>query len=1006
MAKIRVCTQEFPDQCAVRYLTIDPPGGIRSSGQSHDVLRPFDDMVRSFMKRRCVGAAILGVSVFGKVVHLKGFGSLCGAPTNSSTYLEDCSDTFDVSDAIAGFPLPEPEQVNPNTPMRIASLSKAIGAAVLRKEIRESGLLGSDPTDDDIEAMQLCDANYNLLPPDVAAVLCGDAPPPVSLVTSSGLFPGCDDDDPCPFGGTCDEWAFGIDICEDCPAGFGGFDCSINLANCPDLSEQADFRWQLLTLGDVLLHRSGLPREPADKIKVTINRLADIRNLSSMSDWEQQEADLTSECGFPGGCFDSEFPNFDSAKDLIDPGYFVPLPTVAEALKVRGGTCLLADPGDEYRYSNTGFSMLSLITENVSGQSFAGKVGRPGLHNGSALEDFLEEELGVPLSGQQTNKGMYVSETAFSKRNTAEPVYRHWSSSADSYYYLTSDRKRPHCQWQGDDCDFDEWIQNNLRVNWDFENADTLNAYQNDPFVRLGGRGALATESQVYLKFMSKFWVSNNQGDSDPTYGQSRCPDGDCIWTIPTSHNGALTGTWSYALQLGGSIRTNRGCSDDGDCNYGERCLGPTGQSVCYKPNTYKLPIYDSCINDFSDDASILVTHRCHFPVGVDIFVAVNQRRDKKCVDAESLSESDPDRYTCDEAYGLLDDYIYHGVCHVQWPANPYVLWPQVFEGGSTMGPEFTGGGPSPDPQGIYPPDSPCCGDGMKEGYEACDGTDFGGASCGSYGFEMGDLQCIANCGTISTAGCSGGTSLLPPGSYGKCGYTAEDCDHDPALCFADGDCLGGPCARTQIGDFNPYALTDPFNLQGEFHPDGNFRDSLGNLYYCRGDTGAGEMTCVNQNGWGVCKACNPNQGNLSTGIGCSCDFEGDCDNLSAGLGCYGEDFGGGPGFCWDDQDGPPSWQCVEGTCGQAPWFGDDEMYCEHYSTSGEARCQPWYACNSILARVCAGENAICQENALGCTDDDCCTSVCFEDSDCSQAFGWPPGYTCENTSQGLQCVP
>src|SRR5690606_10010727 len=53
------------------------------------------------------------------------------------------------------------------------------------------------------------------------------------------------------------------------------------------------------------------------------------------------------------------------------------------------------------------------------------------------------------------------------------------------------------------------------------------------------------------------------------------------------------------------------------------------------------------------------------------------------------------------------------------------------------------------------------CGDGVRGGGEQCDGTDFGGASCGSYGYAMGDLLC-QQC-SISTAGCSGGDPWLPP---------------------------------------------------------------------------------------------------------------------------------------------------------------------------------------------------------------------------------------------------
>ena len=46
-------------------------------------------------------------------------------------------------------------------------------------------------------------------------------------------------------------------------------------------------------------------------------------------------------------------------------------------------------------------------------------------------------------------------------------------------------------------------------------------------------------------------------------------------------------------------------------------------------------------------------------PDGVDIFVAVNQRADQKCVDAKG--------YNCGDAYGLLNNFILYGASRVNW---------------------------------------------------------------------------------------------------------------------------------------------------------------------------------------------------------------------------------------------------------------------------------------------------------------------------------------------------
>ncbi|MEI6379183.1 MAG: S8 family peptidase [Candidatus Falkowbacteria bacterium] len=58
---------------------------------------------------------------------------------------------------------------------------------------------------------------------------------------------------------------------------------------------------------------------------------------------------------------------------------------------------------------------------------------------------------------------------------------------------------------------------------------------------------------------------------------------------------------------------------------------------------------------------------------------------------------------------------------------------------------------------------NPVCGDGIKNGNEECDRTDLGGATCQSKGFDEGSLSCSSNC-SLSTNACSKRIVTTPQG--------------------------------------------------------------------------------------------------------------------------------------------------------------------------------------------------------------------------------------------------
>jgi Tol biopolymer transport system component len=65
----------------------------------------------------------------------------------------------------------------------------------------------------------------------------------------------------------------------------------------------------------------------------------------------------------------------------------------------------------------------------------------------------------------------------------------------------------------------------------------------------------------------------------------------------------------------------------------------------------------------------------------------------------------------------------------------------------------------------------PECGDGFREGGEACDGTDLGGESCTGLGFLGGTLSCVSQTCTYDTSGC------ISPGCGNGIVESGEDCD-------------------------------------------------------------------------------------------------------------------------------------------------------------------------------------------------------------------------------------
>ncbi len=132
----------------------------------------------------------------------------------------------------------------------------------------------------------------------------------------------------------------------------------------------------------------------------------------------------------------------------------------------------------------------------------------------------------------------------------------------------------------------------------------------------------------MFFKIQFKCHNSLAGYENNPRIGEKRNQVGNRY----TAHNGSLDGTHAWAIQLGGN----------------------------QNPKQWKLPPLDAK-GRILDDFGKLKMYSGVLPDGVDIFVAVNQNVDRKCVEAKS--------YSCGDAYGLLDNFILYGVSQVNWGA-------------------------------------------------------------------------------------------------------------------------------------------------------------------------------------------------------------------------------------------------------------------------------------------------------------------------------------------------
>lgn len=328
---------------------------IPAAGPLDPALLGVDDVMIRVMSQLCIGAGVLAIARDGEVLAARGYGHHDGPPSRECAFVRD---RF-----VGG------ATIEPDTPMRIGSVGKNIGAILVRRALRDALEVAGLPDDDAaIEALPLVGGPLRLLPPRIEETLLGERAP-----------------------------AFTID----------GSACN----------ERADPRWRDVTIGHLLSHRAGLPGAGPDIL--VGDRLQALRGLWTRESLVREQSSLA--------------PPADAlCKRRGHDGFFIPPPDLPDTVLALGSTCLRADPGAGARYSNLGFDILAMVATHVGGRLEVPRGGDLDSHTDSLLDLFLRDELALD-AGRASRHGISLSHPFAAARDPAEPRYRKWTPARNYY---------------------------------------------------------------------------------------------------------------------------------------------------------------------------------------------------------------------------------------------------------------------------------------------------------------------------------------------------------------------------------------------------------------------------------------------------------------------------------------------------------------------------------------------------------------------------------------------